>query len=71
VDELLDVVQVAAIVVPLAFVLLLGAVFVFSAHYREPPLVFRCARCGHEFTRRAWKRFPTRCTACGAREWNA
>lgn len=35
------------------------------------PLVFKCRRCDHEFTRKPWRDFPTSCPGCRARDWNA
>jgi hypothetical protein len=32
--------------------------------------VFHCNRCGGEFRRKAWRRFPSACAQCGARDWN-
>jgi hypothetical protein len=48
----------------------LAAGFGLAAWRREPPLPYRCRRCGAEFVDKAWKRYPRRCPTCGARDWH-
>jgi hypothetical protein len=38
---------------------------------RMTPLAFRCLRCGAEFQRKPWRRFPAACPACNAKDWSA
>jgi Zn finger protein HypA/HybF involved in hydrogenase expression len=38
---------------------------------RMTPLAFRCLRCGAEFQRKPWRRFPAACPACHAKDWSA
>ncbi|HEY4176942.1 MAG TPA: hypothetical protein VGM90_08935 [Kofleriaceae bacterium] len=33
------------------------------------PLVFRCGKCGGEFTQAAHLDYPKRCALCGAVDW--
>lgn len=49
------------------FVGLFFGVFAFKG---MTPLVFHCHRCGRNFQRKAWRRFPRACARCGARDWN-
>jgi hypothetical protein len=39
--------------------------------FKEAPLLdFRCLRCDRAFRKRAYKKFPSKCPHCGARDWN-
>lgn len=61
------VVFLVVLVLPCCLAVLLG----LFAWKDRAPLVFRCSRCGGDFQRKSWKRFPRRCSICRARDWNA
>jgi len=48
----------------------IGAFFGMFAFKGMTPSVFHCGRCGADFQRKAWRRFPRKCTRCGAPDWN-
>jgi Zn finger protein HypA/HybF involved in hydrogenase expression len=52
--------------IPIAVAVAMTAV----AFRRVTPLAFQCQRCAREFRRKPWQRFPARCPACGADDWN-
>jgi hypothetical protein len=55
------------LVVPVCVALFFG-MFAFKG---MTPSVFRCSKCGREFTRKAWRGWPRRCSTCGAPDWNS
>ena len=65
--DILVLVLLVLVVLPVGVALFFGR-FAFR---RMTPLAFRCLRCGVEFQRKAWLRFPARCPSCRARDWNA
>lgn len=48
-----------------------GLFFGLFAWKGMEPLAFHCNRCGADFTRKAWRRFPRRCAKCDAADWNS
>lgn len=68
----MDAVAVSWVLV-LALVALPALVFALAtrrAFHGIAPLVFHCRRCSGEFLRKPFRRFPTACPRCGARDWN-
>lgn len=60
-------IPIALFAVPFVLAIAFGAL-AFRGMTR---LVYRCRRCGRDFTRPSHHRFPTACTRCHARDWNA
>ena len=60
-----DLATLLLIAMPVLIVAFLG----WAASRGETPNVYRCRRCGVDFRRQGWKRFPDACPSCGARDW--
>jgi hypothetical protein len=58
-------------VVLIALPLALSVFFGLFAFKHLTPLAYHCLRCGADFRKPPHRRFPVRCRACGARDWNA
>jgi len=63
----IDLLVLVVIVIPTCIAVLIGT-RVFQG---MTPLVFRCGRCHREFRRPPYRRFPTACPLCHARDWNS
>lgn len=61
-----DIMSLVVVVMPVCLALFFG-LFTWR---RMTPLAFHCSRCGGQFQRRPWKRFPAKCPLCGSRDWN-
>jgi len=62
----LDILVLIIIVMPVCIAVLIGT----RTFQGMTPLVFRCSRCHREFLRKPYRRFPTACPLCHARNWN-
>jgi hypothetical protein len=62
----LGLVVLVVIVMPICVAVFFG-LFAFKT---MTPLAYRCQRCGHEFRRKPYRRFPAECPHCHARDWN-
>jgi hypothetical protein len=49
---------------------LLAVVFGLFAFKGVRPMIYRCARCGHQFSRPAHRGYPDTCPACAAHDWH-